>query len=306
VNAESAQERPLFAVGADVFRWEDVIAFARVRGDWDALAEEVRGGLAALRALELRGDEPGEEEVEVARRDFRYARGLMAGDELVAWLDRRGLTSSEWNAYLERRIARDRAPSAAAVDQAEIEACLWIDGICSGLLEELAETLARLVALAPGTPLESLDEMFEDFSRKAASDELIAREISVSQLEWLRFDYESADFEDEDAALEAALCVRDDGDTLATVSARAGVMLERRVEWLEQIEPGLASGFLAARPGQLVGPIAAQNRFRLAVLHEKLPPSPDDESVRSRAATVVAERAVERETSEHVVWLEPF
>lgn len=305
VDADSARGSPLFSVGADVYRWADVIEFARARGDWNALADEVRSGLQALRELELRGEAPGEAEIDAAAREFRYERRLLAGDELVEWLDRRGVAYAEWSGYLERSLARDRLPGVAGPEN-DVEAYLWPEAVCSGRLDELAVTLARLVAVAPGAPLESLEDTFEDFCRKAASDELIAREISVSQLEWLRVVYESADFEDEDAAFEAALCVRDDGDTLAAVSARAGVMLEQRVEWLEQIEPALASGFLAARTGQLVGPVAARDRFRLALLLEKLAPSPDDELVRSRAAAVVAERAVERETSERVVWLEPL
>ena len=42
----------------------------------------------------------------------------------------------------------------------------------------------------------------------------------------------------------------------------------------------------------------------LALLLEKTAPSADDEAVRERAATAVAERALEHETNERVVWLD--
>jgi hypothetical protein len=305
VDAESARERPLFSVGEDVYRWEDVMAFARVRGDWDELAEDVRIGLAALHELESRGEAPGEAEIDAAAREFRYGRRLLAGDELVEWLDRRGVAYAEWSAYLERSLAREQL-SGAASPETDVEPYLWPEGICSGRLDELAVTLAGLVAVAPGIPLEDLDDACAVFRREAVSEELIAREIETNRLEWLRFSYEMADFEDEDAAREGALCVRNDGDSLTAVAARAGVPLEERVDWLEATEPELASQFLAARLGDLVGPVLVEEGFRLAVLRDKLAPSLEDEAVRSRGAAAVVERTVERAVADRVTWLEPW
>src|SRR5262249_39880661 len=84
VNAESARIRPLFAVSDDVYRWEDVVQLARLRGDWAALAERVRAGLHALEEVRARREEPAAAEIDAARREFRYERGLLAGDELDA------------------------------------------------------------------------------------------------------------------------------------------------------------------------------------------------------------------------------
>jgi hypothetical protein len=307
VSDQTARERPLFAVDADVYRWEDVVAFARLRGEWSDLVEDVREGLAALRDLAGRGEQPGADEVEAAAREFRYARGLLAGDELDAWLERRGLSHSEWRSYLERVVARMRVPQPARIEleQDEIDACLWPEAVCSGCLDELAGTLAAASAVAPaGSALEDLDVALADFSRRAASEQLIAREVEMNRLEWLRLAYEAADFADEDAASEAALCVRSDRDPLDAVAARAGVPLENRLDWLDEIDPELASRFLAAKPGDLVGPLPAGERFRLALLCEKRPPTVADEAVRERAAAAVVKRVVERETNERVIWLE--
>jgi len=307
VDAESARQRPLFAVESHKYRWDDVVRLARLRGDWDVLARDVRAGLAALRELELQGLVPDAGEIDAARHEFRYARGLLSGDDLADWLDRRGVTLSDWQAYLERRIARDSVPETAAVPevaQGEVDSHLWAEAVFSGRLGELAETLARLIAIAPDKPLEALEESFELFCRSAISDAAVAHEIEVHRLEWIRLEYETVAFDDEDSALEAALCVRSDGQSLPTVAGRAGETLERRVDWLEGTEPELASKLLAARPGDLVGPLTAEGRPQLALLRQKIPPSPDDDAVRARAADAVVERAVERVENERVVWLE--
>jgi len=52
--------------------------------------------------------------------------------------------------------------------------------------------------------------------------------------------------------------------------------------------------------------VTVGERFRLALLHEKTPPSPEDEQVWARASTAVVDRAVEREVNERVVSLEPL
>src|SRR5262249_29127526 len=137
LDAEKVRQSPLFKVDGDVYSWNDVVHLARLRGDWDALAEEARAGLAAIRELEQLREPPAPDEVGAAQRAFRYARGLLAGDELDAWLDRRGLTLAEWRAYLERQVALERGPepaSAFEIDQADVEACIWPKAIGPGCL----------------------------------------------------------------------------------------------------------------------------------------------------------------------------
>jgi hypothetical protein len=76
------------------------------------------------------------------------------------------------------------------------------------------------------------------------------------------------------------------------------------VDWLEDLEHELASRVLAAKPGELIGPLLYEGQQWLTILREKIPPSPDDDEVRARAAEAVVERAVEHEANERVVWLE--
>lgn len=296
-------EKPLFRVGEAVYTWDDVVARARETGDWQVFEADVRAGLAALR----QAGEPDADDVEEAARAFRYARGLLAGDELDAWLDARGLTTGAWEAYLRRSLARELSPEPEGVEDvapAEVAAGAWSEGICSGVLEGLASELATLVAVAPDAAPDARDDEYDAFCAAAATDAAITREIESNRLEWVRVRYDVVAFPDEDSAAEAALCVRSDGDPLANVAARIGVDVEERLDWMDEVDAELASRFLAAEAGNLVGPAADGDGFVLAELHEKTPPSGADEDVRARAADTVSFRAASREVNERVTWLE--
>ncbi len=288
--------KQLFSAGDAVYTWDDVVTRARVTGVWAALEEDARAGAAALRERA-----PGEEAVEAAARAFRYERGLLAGDELDAWLDARGLSREAWEDYLRRSLAREAAPGAAP-DAAVDGAVVWAEGICSGALDAIAHELASLAAVAPDAPPERLDEEFAAFCRAAATDAAIAKEIESNRLRWIRVRYDAAAFADEDVAAEAALCVRVDGDSLPAVAERIGAEVDERQDWLDEVEPELASRFFAADEGELVGPVGCT----LAYLQAKTPPDSADQDVRDRAAAALAERAVARCVNERVAWLEPL
>jgi hypothetical protein len=88
-----------------------VILAGPLWGDWTALQERVRSGLACLATLdELDEDEEDaldEANVETAAAEFRYARDLVAAADLEAWLEGRGLSVEAWR--LHPPLASDRA-----------------------------------------------------------------------------------------------------------------------------------------------------------------------------------------------------
>lgn len=301
--SEESRGSGLFTVDGRAYGWDDVVALARLRGDWAALEADVRAGVAALAALEARGEPIEEDEVETAARAFRYARDLLAADELTAWLERHRLSPDDWRAYLSRHVATERLAQATGdVDEPVAEATTWAEGVCSGRLEEAARELSRLVAVAPDTPLDGLDAAFADFCATVDED-AVARELEANRLEWLRFGFEAVVTEDEGAALEAALCVRVDGEPVAGVAERARLTVDEDECWLDELHPALATRFLAATPGELVGPVPVDDHFVVAHVLAKTPPSLEDETVRARARRAALERAVSRLVAERVVWL---
>jgi hypothetical protein len=305
LSETSRSGRGLFAIGSDVYGWDDVVRLAKLRGDWSALAADVQRGRAALSELEARGEAIGDAEIAAAAREFRYARDLIAADELDAWLDRHELSADDWHAYLRRALARARLPEAAARAPAgdDDEAAVWCEGICSGRLERVARDLARLVAVSPGAPVDQLDEAFDRFCAGASDGAAEAHEVETNRLEWLRFAYEAVVAADEGAAYEAVLCVRADGDSLGQVAGRAGLELEQDECWLDELEPALATRFLAATPGELVGPVPVEDGFVVAHVLTKTAPSLADEDVRVRAHEAAVDRVVSRLVADRVVWL---
>lgn len=290
-------EKPVFRVGDAVFTWADVVSRARETGAWEELEGEVRVGLAALRVAR-----PDDDDVEEAARAFRYARQLLAGDQLDAWLDARGLTVAAWHDYLRRMLAREAVPTANGAD--DPAAHVWAEGICSGALEAVAHELASLIAVVPNAAPERRDDEYAAFWHAAATDAAIAREIESNRLEWVRVRYDVVIVRDEDAAAEIAMCVRSDGHSLAQVAERIGAVLDEREDWLDEIEPELASRLVGSDSDSLVGPVPVETGFAIAQIRAKTPPAADDEDVRERAADAVSSRAVIRATDERVIWLE--
>jgi hypothetical protein len=300
----SRSDGGLFAVGGDVFGWDDAVALAKLRGEWGRLAEQVREGLAALAVLEARGEGPTEEEVDAAGRQFRYERDLLAADELADWLERHRLSVEDWQAYLARQLAREKLSGAdRSVVEEDVDAVVWAEGVCSGRLEELTLELAARAAVSPGAPLERLDPAFEEFCAAAVDAAAVAREVETNRLEWLRFRYDAVVAEDEGAAQELVLCVRADGDSLAAAADRARLELLEDDCWLDEVEPALAARLLAAKTGELVGPVAIEDGYVVAHVIEKTDPSLEDDTVRERAHEAAVKRAVSRVVAERVVWL---
>jgi len=298
--AEKSRSSGLFSVGDDVYGWDDVVRLAEARGEWEALAAQVRAGTAALAEL---GDGLEEEEVEAAARRFRYDRDLLAADELAGWLGRHELTTEDWIAYLQRALARDRLPEVEDGGEHAGEAAIWAEGICSGRLEELARDLAQRAAVSPGSPVDRLDATFDDFCAGAVDQMAEAREVEANRLEWLRFTYEAVVAGDEGAAHETVLCLRTDGEPLGAVAERAGMDVEVGDCWLDELDPGLGTRFLAAAAGDIVGPVPVEEGFLVAHVSSKTAPTLDDADVRARAHEAALARMVGRMVADRVVWL---
>lgn len=302
---ESARRRGLFAADGSVYTWADVVRLARLRSDWTSLVEAVETGEAAAAELEERGTPVGDDEVAEAGRAFRYEHDLLASEELDAWLERHGLAIDDWHRFLRRQLATSRVPRPRrSVPVADPEPEAWTEGICSGRLARLARELAELVAVSPGTPLDGLDAAFDAFRRRTARAVSLPSEVDLNRLEWTRVDYAAISLASDSAAREAALCLRADGEPIGDVARRAAVQVEERREWLEEVDADLATRFLAAGAGDVVGPVAVGERLVVAQLRARHPPSPEDEAVRERAQRAAVARAVARAVNDRVTWLE--
>ncbi len=148
-------ENQAFSVGKAQYSWSDSVAAAVLRGEWASLEAQTRRGLALVARAEAAENGASEEVLEQAAEEFRYGRDLVTAEEMEAWLDRRGLTVDSWMDYIERATVRqsdheqgEEALAPFAPSSEEIADCIWTEAICSGALEQFAQTLAGRAAVA--------------------------------------------------------------------------------------------------------------------------------------------------------------
>jgi len=124
-------------------------------GDWTALEQRVRDGLACLARLDDDDDDALDEaEVEAAACDFRYARDLVAaptsrrGWSAVESRSTRGSTS--FGAQCSSGAGRtnlDEIRAAYELDEDEVAEAVLCEAICGGMAVSLAERLAARAAV---------------------------------------------------------------------------------------------------------------------------------------------------------------
>jgi hypothetical protein len=158
--------RPVFAVGDSVYRWEDVLLAAMVWGDWSALENEVRHGIACVKRCREMGQRLSRREVESAAREFRYTHNLESAAATEAWLRRWRLSAEDWMRYIRRSLLRPRCPESPAelaarypATQAELSRAAKATGICGGHFDRFARKLAGRAAAYAGAGNSDVDAL---------------------------------------------------------------------------------------------------------------------------------------------------
>jgi hypothetical protein len=315
--------RPVFSVDGRTFTWADIEAAARLDDSWREFEDTTRCGLACQKRLGVVGEQLGASVIADAARRFRYARDLLAADELAAWLEHWALTAEEWHGYLVRMLLRERwvgelseIGSRFAGGADELARVVWVEAVCSGFLARAANRIAGDAALAvavgtaiggaggPGHRSGCIRTAAAHARGAAVTEAAIAREVALHRLEWLRVDGELLTVRGEDTAYEAALCIRSDGRSLADVAAACGVAPSRMSMYVADADAELSPALLAVQAGELIGPIKRDGAFALLLIETKTPPSAADADVRRRAIERIVERAVRRAMDEHLEWHE--
>jgi hypothetical protein len=167
-------------------------------------------------------------------------------------------------------------------------------GLTEEAAKEKAEALGRVEAL------------FAAFRDQACDEAAVGRQIAVRHTDWIRIEGDCLEFPAAEAAREAALCVRDDGEELADVAERSHSPLRHLRFYLEEVGLALAGPFLSASPGQLVGPLDFGGEYRLYRVRDKVLPTAADPEVREKAEALLLGRAVDREVAGRVRWVQKW
>jgi len=327
----------IFTVDRMAYVWEDVVLAGHVWGDWTALEQRVRDGLACLARLDDDDDDALDEaEVEAAACDFRYARDLVAAADLEAWLERRGVTVDAWLDFIRRSVLLrrrendlDEIRAAYELDEDEVAEAVLCEAICGGMAVSLAERLAARAAvyarmrdeggeatvLTAEPPedvaqarrervhmLSRLEAAWQEFIARNAPPEALRGMITARQLDWMRFTVQTVLAPDVEVAREITLCVREDGRPIDQVAAEAGLRAEMLEWWLEDVEPSVREALVGAMPGDVLGPLALKEGHLVLAVGNKRLPAEDDTTVRGRAERALLARTVDHEVAKRVKW----
>jgi hypothetical protein len=181
-------DRYAFTVGDIDLLWIDVAIGAMARGEWAAFERRLAEGLAAAARAAADEQEPDDEAVDELGTAFRYERDLISGEDMSAWLERAGITTEEWLAFIRRDVLRrqcvhelDDLLDRFGPSVRQLEAAAVAEGICSGLFDAFEQTLAGRVALA----FEADAQVFD--ARRATSPVLEAAARALARLHphWL-------------------------------------------------------------------------------------------------------------------------
>jgi hypothetical protein len=257
-----------------------------------------------------------------------------AGLTLEDWTDylARTILRDEWSERLPTLLERHRA--AVTVTDAAFTA----EGLCSPTFNGFATTLAGRAALAAtldptatvGRPfkiaklvsrhamwldgvdsddlarrlshLSSVESQFKAQAEALLTEQMLSLQVTRNRLDWMRVNLERLSFEDESAAREAVLCIKEDGLTLEDVAVDSHQSVRDTAEILEHLEPELHDAVLSASLDEVIGPIQIGDRYEVAMVVGKKAAELEDPLVRARAAEAVVQNLVSKAILSHVRW----
>jgi hypothetical protein len=308
----------------------EVVASGAWEGERDRLARGLAAGEGDVQPDALRR----------AENAFRRARGLLAADDLVAWLAARGLGVGDLRAHLRLQLAADHAgegPVASADLKAAARVAVLLDGTAGDALRRLlrgaaaedilepplpepgpgeATALARVAAADPALPLHETDAaalepiaaraLRRRLALAAAHERVEAREVegalAQKRIDWTELEFAELVVSTEPAAREAMLCVSEDGVELAAAGELAGGRYRERRCLASEAVPALRARLLAGEPGTPIGPVPGPEGWSVVVLERRHPPTADDGGVWDRARRLVVAERLERRLAGRVRW----
>jgi hypothetical protein len=315
----------MFSVANQNFGWPEIVFAAQVWGEWQPFIETVRQSLACLR-LATRNDElPQTAELRQAATAFRYAHNLISAEETNHWLRRWGMTIDDWMNYLRGQLLRSRwaqqlceVVAAYPVSEQELAEATKPYAVCADKLRDWTVRLAGRAALALGSGgfaaclgatsgsaddlIVAIEAEFARQQKETITAKLIETKIAHHRLDWVHFDCRYLWFAEERVAREAAWCVSEDGLSLDEVAQQAHATVQPWRCYADEIEVQVRPYFLAARPGDLLGPLKIWQGFPLISLLNKQMPAADDSQIRARAEQAIIASLTEQAMNQRVKW----
>ena len=147
-----------------------------------------------------------------------------------------------------------------------------------------------------------LEHGYARFRDQVLTPNALDRELQTRHLDWIRVDYRSVAFSRKSLAREAVFCVREDRLDVGVVAEQAGAVLRSASQCLADVSGEIRDRLLAARAGELVGPLRENGGFVIHQIDAKRLPSLDDPDVRERVEASVVERRLAAAVNDLVQW----
>jgi hypothetical protein len=163
-----------------------------------------------------------------------------------------------------------------------------------GLSPETTRERAAVVA--------RLERAFHDFERSVVTPAAVEARVRARQVDWTRLSCRTLHLPLEEMAREAVLSVREDGLSLDEVARDAKAAVEERTVFVDELPVGIRDRLLAARKGELLGPLPWADGFAVVLVLEKKLPSASDETVAKRSREDLLATLVAREIDAKVTW----
>ena len=307
-------DRDVFSVGSRQVTIEEVLRAAHFRRELDAAWAEV------CRRAGPHDFETDEDAAQASSEQFRSERDLITAEETERWLEQRGLAVEEFSDYFVRHHSkeipgtRSTWPAVPYDDApAELHDLLRIDMLLSGEFDGLAQQLAwRFAAVdAPdATPpadwqgeLRELEHAYQRQRGALLIPDAREATLAAMRLSLTRVELEVLELESSDAAREALLCLREDGETMAEVAHDGGYPLRQREWWAGEVAADLQSRLLSASPGEVLGPFAHEDEFQIYRLLRKIEPHLTDEIVSAQVDQHLVEQHFAELAAKRIRWI---
>ena len=308
----------IFAIENQEFGWDEIVAAAQIWGEWNLFADSVRQSLACLRHAAQTGQLPTTARMREVATEFRYARNLISAEETHRWLQFWNMTVEDWMNCLRGRLLKQNwagqlteITRANPISDAEVERVVQMYAVCGRKLESWASRLAGHAAVAANpnegshSPRELIARIETEFERKRQQSitmKLIETKIATHRLDWIHYDCRYLWFDNETVGREAAWCVSEDGLSLDEVAADAHDEVRQWSFYADEIEASVRPYFLAARQGDLVGPLKLKSGYPLFSLLNKKMPHVDDPQILTRAEQAIVTSVTTQAINERVKW----
>lgn len=311
----------VFIVNETEFGWEEIVAAAQSWGEWQRLAERTRQALACQKYAAESGQLPSSKELREAVTAFRYSHNLISAEDAQSWLNRWEMTIDDLTNFLRGQLLVERWAdrldeilAAHPISGEIIAAVIRKHAICADLFGQWAQELAGRSAIAaasgsfdsgassPHELVARIEVEFQQAKQQAVTPQKLQIKISDHRLDWVRFDCRYLWFAEEHVAREAIWCLTEDGLTLEEVADDARSEIQQWSFYLDEIETEVRPYFLAARQGDLLGPLKFREAFPVFSLTEKKMPTGDDPLIRQRAEKAIIAGLMAQAINERVKW----